>query len=318
MVGNAVIAVAKFVGFLFSGSSSLFSEAIHSIADTANEALLFVGLRRSMKKPDAEFSYGYGQERFLWALISACGIFFLGAVVNIYYGASAFVHEPKEASFAIAIVILLVSLVIESFTLWLAWRELRERHPGNFREVIAAGDPVLLAVFYEDSAAVLGVLLALGSIGLTVATGSHAWDALGSIAIGVLLGIIAVILINKNRQFLMAKSISPKMRERIIEILKSEPAIERVIDFKSAMMGDGVSRIKCEVEWNGTALLRDAFRGTSMREEWDEMENYEEFTRFSADFADRLPRLMGEKIDELEHKIRQEFPDVRHIDIEVN
>jgi hypothetical protein len=86
----------------------------------------------------------------------------------------------------------------------------------------------------------------------------------------------------------------------------------------TAMMGDGVSRIKCEVEWNGTALLRDAFRGTSMREEWDEMDDYEEFTRFSADFADRLPRLMGEKIDELEHKIRQEFPDVRHIDIEVN
>jgi divalent metal cation (Fe/Co/Zn/Cd) transporter len=108
-------------------------------------------------------------------------------------------------------------LVIESFTLWLAWRALRERHPGNFREVLATGDLVLLAVFYEDSAAVLGVLLALGSIGLSVATGSHAWDALGSIAIGVLLGIIAVILINKNRQFLIVKSISPKMRERIRE-----------------------------------------------------------------------------------------------------
>lgn len=319
IVGNSVIAVMKIAGFVFSGSTSLFSEAVHSVADTANEVLLLVGLRRSAKKPDAEFSYGYGQERFLWALISACGIFFLGAVVNIYYGASALFHTEKETALGIALVILLISLVIESFTLWLAWRELHSRHPRNWREMLKDGDPILLAVFYEDSAAVLGVLLALASVGLSAATGSHVFDAIGSVAVGLLLGVVAVVLINKNREFLIAKSVSPEMKEGIVKILESDPAIERVIDFKSVMMGEGKSRIKCEVEWNGTALLSEAFRGKTIREEWEEVSrDFDEFTKFCVDYADRLPRLMGKKTDDLEHKIRIEFPAVRHIDIEVN
>jgi zinc transporter 9 len=230
-----------------------------------------VGLRRSTKKADAEFSCGYGQERFLWALISACGIFFLGTVVNIYYGASAFFRESGEATFGIAIVILLVSLVIESFTLWLAWRELRERHPGKIPRSDRGGRSGSSRSFVRRFGG------GLGRSPRARKYGTHRGDRLARVGCRrfhrdrSVLGIIAVVLINKNREFLIAKRIPLRKKERIVEILESDPAIERVIDFKSAVVGHGASRIECEVEWNGTALLRKAFQGTTMREEWDEI-----------------------------------------------
>ncbi|MBU4216625.1 cation diffusion facilitator family transporter [Candidatus Parcubacteria bacterium] len=319
-LGNLFIAFMKLIAFFVSGSSVMFSEAIHSFADTANQGLLMVGIKRSMKKADAYFDYGYGQERFLWALISACGIFFLGAGVTIYNGIESLRGENSIFLNKYVFIILGLSLIIETFTLLVAVREIKKNSNGRkFFKALEVADPTTLAVLYEDSVAVLGILVASLSMVLTMITGQHYWDAAGSIVVGLLLGFIAVVLIKKNMELLKSRSIPEEAKERLIEILESEPAIERVIDLKSSILNVGVYRVICEVEFNGPSLLRELYKNNEMREEYDDIkEDYQEFIRFCADYADRIPRLIGSKINKIEEEIQREIPEIRHIDIELN
>lgn len=318
--GNLLVAIAKFAAALVSGSSVMFSEAVHSVADTLNQSLLLVGLTRSLKKADDSFEYGYGNERFFWALISACGIFFVGAGITAYRGVTAFFH-PHEIEFNLVVVpVLLFAFLVEFYTFYSAARELKKSFPNTaLRERLSLADPMTLAVYLEDAVAVCGVLIAACSIGLSYYTGNGIWDALGSLIIAGLLGFVAIVLIVKNRSYLIGHSMPEELQEEVIALLEADPAIEKVIDFKSTIMGWGVYRIKCEVEFNGGALLRAASGRSSMQEQFEEIEDdVEEFKRFLADYADRIPRLMGKKIDEIEKRIREKHPSIRHIDIEVN
>jgi zinc transporter 9 len=320
LLGNAFITIIKFVGFSVSGSGAMFSEAIHSLADTLNQGLLFIGLKNSTKIADHKFSYGYGKERFFWALISACGIFFLGAGVTIYHGIELLSSHEVPHIHPFIFGILGISFVIEIFTFIYAVKELRSHHKGyTFPEMLAEGDPTTIAVIYEDGAAVLGVMIAFFSLILTKITGNVIWDAIGSITIGALLGIIAIILIRKNRQYLIGMNIPEEIKERIIEILEADPSIDRVIDFKSSVLNIGIYHVKCEIEFNGTALMQETLKSIDLRETFDEWEgDYSEFVRFLVAFSGRVPRLMGTRIDTLEKRIQKEIPEIRHIDIEIN
>lgn len=320
LAGNAFITVIKFAGFFISGSGSMFSEAVHSLADTLNQGLLMIGLKKSTKKADSDFSYGYGQERFLWALISACGIFFLGAGVTIYHGINSLIEKEMLHIGPIVFAILLISFIIETFTFLAAFRELRRSNHGkSLRESLGEGDPTTIAVLYEDGVAVLGVLIATASIFLSQLTGNYYWDAVGSIVIGTLLGIVAVILIRKNREYLIGKNIPEETKEEVMKILKSYPSIEKVLDFKSSILDVGCYQIKCEVEFNGTALLKKIYHDKLIRKEHEMIkDDYGEFVRFLADYIDKIPRLVGNKIDEIEKKIKKEIPEIKHIDIEIN
>jgi zinc transporter 9 len=183
---------------------------------------------------------------------------------------------------------------------------------------LTVGDPSTLAVFLEDGIAVVGVLIAAAAIGLSYATGNHWWDAAGSITIGCLLGVAAVLLIVKNRGYLIGKSIPEKVRDGVIAMLTADPAIERVLDFKSATLDVDVYRVKCEVEVNGHALL-DRYLRASLPREFEAIgSDYESFKRFAIEYADRIPRLIGKRIDRLEAKVQAAHPSIRHIDIEVN
>ena len=298
----------------------MFAEAVHSLADTLNQVLLLVGLRRSLKKRDFSSDYGYGNERFFWALISACGIFFVGAGVTAWHGVTALFHpEPIEFS-SFVFVVLFLSFVIELYTLRVAVRQLQRAFPHrSWRERFNESDPATLAVLLEDSVAVVGVVVAATSITLSYVTQNVIWDTAGSLAIALMLAVVAVVLIVRNRSYLVGRSLSDEEREEIIDFLNADPAIEKVLDFKSSAVGWGVYRIKCEVEFNGNALLRAAYRGAEMRRQYDEVQDdYEAFKRFSSYFADRIPRLIGKKIDEIEQRLKELHPQVRHIDIEVN
>lgn len=318
--GNFCIAILKFIGYFISGSSSLFSEAVHSVADTMNQALLLIGLRRSVRAADEDYTYGYGSERFLWALISACGIFFLGAGVTIYHGITSLISHHEADLSAIVFIILTVSFAIESFTLHKAIQELRSHYKKvPFREALVHGDPVTVAIIYEDGAAVLGVAVALLAITLSYLTGSYVWDAIGSLIVGSILGVIAVFLIKKNREFLMGKSIPEDVEEKITDMLIAEPYIEKIIDFKSEILDIGQYRIKCEIEFNGAALIEEIIESGNLRDEYEEIKNdYEAFKKFVAYQTNRVPRLVGRKIDEVEKKIMTAFSSVKHIDIEIN
>ena len=320
LLGNTIVAVFKLIAALASGSSVMFSEAVHSAADTLNQALLLIGLRRSLKKADESFEYGYGNERFFWALISACGIFFVGAGITAYKGITMLL-DPHAIEFSpIIFVVLLFAFVVESYTFHIAASALKRSFPDvGIIERISLADPMTLAVYLEDAVAVLGVGIATLALLLSYYTGNIVWDALGSIFISSLLAFVAVVLIVKNRSYLIGRAMPEELQDEVVKLLEAEPAIEKVIDFKSIVLGWGVYRIKCEVEFNGGALLREVYKRRSMKQQYEEVrEDFGEFKRFLADYADRIPRLMGKKIDEIESQLKKRFPALEHINIEIN
>jgi zinc transporter 9 len=156
---------------------------------------------------------------------------------------------------------------------------------------------------------------------MTRLTGNPLWDAIGSIIIGLMLAIVAVLLINKNREVLISKCMPEELKELVMEVLENDPAIEKVIDFKSSMLDVGTYRVKCEVEFNGNSLLRELYRRDKdfLKDEYEYIkEDYQEFLKFCADYTDRIPRLIGGHIDVLETNIRLAVPEAKYIDIEIN
>lgn len=320
LAGNTFIAVMKFVGFSVSGSGALFSEAIHSTADTLNQALLLIGIKLSTRKADDKYSYGYGLERFFWALISACGVFFLGAGVTIYHGIQG-LQKTEVAHFGtMPILILFISFILESGTFIFALRELNSKNLGlSMKKKLKEGDPATIAVLYEDGVAVLGVFIAFVSIIASILTDNPFFDAIGSILIGILLGIVAILLIQKNRAYLIGRNIPDEVKEEIIRIMEADPTIEKVTDFKSSILDVGEYQIRCEVEFNGPALMKGIMENSSLRDEYEDVHNdYQNFIKFIVRSVGRVPRLMGTSIDVLELRIKEKIPEVKHIDIEIN
>ena len=292
----------------------------HTTGATGHQSLLLIGVERSHKKANTEHPYGHGRERYIWALISACGIFFLGCGVTLYHGVVTLIEKHEFVFNYWAIVVLLISFVIEGFTLWLAYHELKIRYPkAKWKTINKEADPTTLAVVYEDGLAVIGVLIALASLFLAKYTGHAYWDSIGSIVIGILLGVVAVILINKNRHFLITKSIPHSMSEEVKEILLADPAIEKIYDFKSAIFDADKYLVKCDVEFNASALMKELNKYHFLANEYEEVQgDQEEFNKFCVEYLDRVPRLVGSKIDEIEKKIKERFPQIVFIDIEIN
>lgn len=192
---NLVIAIAKLIGGLVSGSVAMLAEAGHSFADSVNQIFLGVSLTLGSKPPDEDHPFGYGKERFFWAFLAAAFIFVAGAVFSWIEGIRAFFGESEDESFPIAYVVLAVALVAESVSLARALRQTRNQAAAEHRSISAhlrlSKDPTVKVVVVEDSAAVVGLLIAALGIGLHQITGDHRWDAIGSIAIGCLLAFVA-------------------------------------------------------------------------------------------------------------------------------
>lgn len=324
LTGNFLITISKFIGFTFTGSAALFAEGVHSFADTANQFLLFVGIKRSKRVASERYRFGFGQERFFWALISACGIFFVGAGVTIYHGISALIL--KEVShFSIYIVyLLIIAIIIESFTLKTALSELNftnaksKNKKKGIIKIIQDGDPTTVAVVLEDSVAVLGTSVALASILITHITQNYIYDAITSIFIGILLTFVSFVLIYKNYEYLIGKSLSSDIIDKIKDKLNSDPAVEKVIDIMSSAVDVDKYHIVCEVEINGAALIRRSIENGELRSDFEDIENkYNDFVKFSLDMADRVPRLIGAHIDKLGKEIHDEFEEVAQVDIEI-
>ena len=204
IVTNTAIAAAKAFGWVVTGSPTLFAETIHSVADVANQVLLKVGEVRGRRGPDAMHPFGRGQEKFFWALVSAVSVFFIGCGLNIYHGVSALAQSPHIEPFTPLVLGLLVfALALESFTFFVALREI-----GGWRSIAKnRNNTTVLAVLLEDSVALLGILLTLIVAGVSFLWGAHpAFDAAVAIAVGVLLGVMALFLAAINRRLLIDTS----------------------------------------------------------------------------------------------------------------
>lgn len=320
LLGNTFVTVIKTVIFFITGSASMFAEGIHSLADTLNQSLLLIGLNRSKRPADHSRGYGYGIERFFWSLISACGILFIGSGITVYHSIDSLIHESETVyTFStISIVILLIALLVEGATLILALRELKKGKKFSM-EIFDDADPVLLAVVYEDGAAVLGVLIALLAQWITYITGDMTYDAIGGIIVGFILGFLAVILIMKNYQYIIGKPISKEITEEIVETLEKDECIERIVEFKSVAVDIGKYRIFATVEWNGSPLYEEIYEAGDLKEEFDNIkDDFSEFAKLMFKTTDRIPRLVGNHIDTIEKNIIEKFPQIAYVDIEIN
>lgn len=317
---NALIGALKFVAFFMTGSGVMLSEGIHSIADTANQFFLFIGIKRGIKPADDEFNYGYRAERFFWSLLSACGIFFLGAGVTIYHGITSLIHEDAVGFSIWTIIILGGSFLLEGFSLLTAYREIKAQSGKEkiIKFIRHSGDPTLLAIIFEDGAALTGILIAATSVILTQLTGASYWDAVGSILVGVLLGVVAVSLMAINRQLLLGRAAPKHIRKKIFTILLHEKVVDEVHDFKTVMLATDGYRVKAEIEVNGEYLANRIFDSREFKREYEEIKSYQDFVKFCSDFSDEVVRTLGTEINCLEEKIEKEVPTVRHIDIETN
>ena len=319
LFGNIFVTIIKSIIAVFSGSASMFAESIHSFADTLNQSLLLVGLKRSKRPADNLRGYGYGIERFFWSLISACGILFIGAGVTVYHSIESLINHNTTTEFSyLSIVILLVALLIEGTTLYIALTELKGKQKlskATFKEA----DPVVLAVVYEDSAAVLGVLAALLAQTLMYFTGNNIYDSFGGIIVGLILGFLAIILIVKNHQYIIGKSLKKEAVEEITEFLLKDPCIEGILDFKSVAVDINKYRIYATVEWNGSPLYEEIYQAGDLREEFDNIkDDFTEFAKLIFKTTDRIPRLVGSHIDKIEKMIKEKFPEIAYVDIEIN
>jgi len=200
----------------------------------------------------------------------------------------------------------------------IAIRELKKKQKFS-KKIFADADPVTLAVVYEDSAAVLGVVVALVAQFLMHFTGNNIYDSIGGIVVGFILGFLAIILIIKNHQYIIGKSLDQERTDEVIEFLLKDPCIENISEFKSVAIDVNKYKIYTTVEWNGSPLYEEIYEAGDLKEEFDNIkDDFKEFTKLMFKTTDRIPRLIGSHIDEIEKRIREEFPEIIYVDIEIN
>jgi cation diffusion facilitator family transporter len=241
LLANLLIAVAKSVVAFITGSASMFSEAAHSWADTGNEVLLLIADRRSRRPAHAAHPLGHGREAYVWSLLAALGLFTAGAVLSVWSGISKLFEPSEETSYTAAYVVLGIAFVLEGISFLQAYRQTRREASSMDRDLLehalATSDPTLRAVFAEDSAALIGLVIAALGISLHQVTGSAVYDAVGAILVGILLGVVAVVLINRNRQFLTGQETDQRSRDAMLARLKEMPEIARVAYLRLEFVG---------------------------------------------------------------------------------
>jgi cation diffusion facilitator family transporter len=238
---NVLIAAAKTVVALFTGSASMLAESAHSWADSGNEVLLFIAGKRSRRPADGTHPLGYGREAYVWSMFAALGLFTAGAVVSVWNGVSKLLESGDETSYLWAYVVLAVAFVLEGTSFAQAYRQTRGEaqrlHRDVFEHALATSDPTLRAVFAEDLAALVGLVIAAAGIVLHQVTGDAAYDAIGSILVGLLLGVVALVLINVNRRFLTGQESDSRTRDAALRQLLEMPEITRVAYLRLEFIG---------------------------------------------------------------------------------
>src|SRR3954451_614158 len=252
---NLLVAVAKSVAAVLTGSASILAEATHSWADTGNEVFLLIAFRRSRRPPDRAHPLGYGRAAYVWRPLAALGLFVAGAAVSGTHGVQQLSHPAPATDYVVGYVVLAVSFLLEGISFLCSARQARRTARLMERDllgaVMATSDPTLRAVVAEDSAALIGLAIAAAGLGAHQLTGSSTPDAVGSILVGVLLAAVATVLVDRNREFLVGEEASPRVRAAAIRALLAEPDVARVTYLRLEFVGPRLVSVIGDVDLTG-------------------------------------------------------------------
>lgn len=239
LVANAGIAAAKFVGYLITGSAAMLAEAVHSVVDTSNQALLLYGQRAAAKAPDALHPFGYGRSRYFWSFVVALVLFSLGSMFAIYEGYEKVRHPVELSSPLVAVAILAVAIGLETYSFRTALRESRPlKGEGSWwRFLRTSRNPELPVVLLEDTGALIGLMLALAGVGLSMLTGNPVWDGVATLGIGALLGVIAVFLMVEMHSLLIGEGATIAEDRAIRAALEGTVNVTRLIHIRTLYLG---------------------------------------------------------------------------------
>jgi cation diffusion facilitator family transporter len=254
-VADVLIAVAKTLAAVVTASASLLAEAAHSWADAGNDVFLFVANRRSRRPADDAHPLGFGREAYVWALLAALGLFAAGGAVSVAHGVQELVNPRPATSYVVGYVVLAVSFVLEGISLM---RSVRQAKPTAdlferdlIEQVTATSDPILRAVFAEDSAALIGLVIAATGLAADQLTGSATLDAVGAILVGLLLAVVAAQLVRRNRDFLVGEEVDPRVRAAVIHALLAQSEVARVTYVRLEIVGPGTVSVVGDVDLVG-------------------------------------------------------------------
>jgi cation diffusion facilitator family transporter len=254
---NLAIAAAKFAGFLVTHSSSMLAESVHSFADTGNQFLLLLGSRRAKRAADSEHPFGYGRERYFWAFVVALVLFTMGAMFAVFEGIEKIRHPHPITDTKYAFAILGFAILAEGFSFRTARRESKaDKGNATFRQYIRnAKSPELPVVLLEDTAALCGLAFALAALITAVKTGNPVWDGYGTVAIGALLGVVAIVLAWEMKSLLIGESASPKVQEAIKAAIEIEPGVMGLIHMRTEHLGPDELLVCAKVEFEHQLTL---------------------------------------------------------------
>ncbi|MGM1063609.1 cation diffusion facilitator family transporter [Saccharothrix sp. Mg75] len=251
LVANAGIAIAKFVGFLITGSSSMLAESVHSVADTSNQGLLLLGQKTSRRRATLNHPFGFGRDRYFYSFVVALMLFSLGSVFALYEGIHKLESHEELSSPLVAVVILVVAIGLETYSFRTAIVE-SKAIKGNatwWQFIRQSKVPELPVVLLEDAGALFGLVLALMGVGLSTLTGDPVWDAIGTICIGVLLGVIAIILIIEMKSLLIGEGAAPAELDVIVDELAAGK-VQRVIHIRTQYIGPDELLVAAKIALN--------------------------------------------------------------------
>ena len=251
LVGNSLVALTKFAAAAVTGSSAMLAEGVHSLVDTGNQILLLIGLRKAQKKADAKFPFGYGKEVYFWSFVVAILIFAVGSGVSIYEGIHQLAFPTQIKNPFVNYVVLLLALLFEGAALYFALTEFtRAKGKWGYVEAVRKGkDPTLFVVLFEDSAAMLGLLVAFAGVLLTHLTGNLFFDGVASILIGFILGGTAIWLAYETKGLLIGESADSRAVHAIRSLLEATPEVEHVNEVLTLHMGPEYILVNLSVDF---------------------------------------------------------------------
>jgi len=263
-VANLLVAGAKTVAAVVTGSASMLAEAAHSWADAGNEVFLLIAERSSARKPDVGHPLGYGRDAYVWSLFAAVGLFTAGAVVSVQHGLSELFDPEPAGDYLVGYIVLAIAAVLEGVSFLQSVVQVRAGarrfNRGALDYALNGSNPTLRAVLAEDAAALAGLVIAFLGILLHQVTGNPVYDAVGSLAIGVLLGVVAVVLIGRNRRFLVGEVPTAAVRATVGNALAEHPEIERVTYLHLEFVGPAKLYVVAAVDLTGDRREEDVAR----------------------------------------------------------